>query len=168
MRLFNRLVDNDSIPEHTKTITILSPISGKVVPLDEVCNPLYTRRLFGEGIAIKPTGYQVLAPFSGTMLYFPELANQLRFKAENGLQLQVQLGIDSHLMMAEGFKRIVKKDQTFEQGQVIAEFSLHKMKKHLSSILCPITLLNSDKVKGIKGHYYPVIGGEDTMMTIYL
>ena len=129
---------------------------------------LFTARMFGEGIAIKPSGYQVLAPFAGTMLHFPELANQIRLQAKNGLRLQIQLGIDSHLMMGEGFKRIIKQGETFEQGQLLAEFSLVKMKRQLPSILCPITLLNSDKIKGIQGHYFQVIAAEDKIMTVFI
>lgn len=165
---FNCLVDVDSIPSHKKAIELFSPLTGTVLPLDDVPHALFTERLFGEGVAIKPSGYQVFAPFSGTMLHFPELANQLRIKSLNGLQLQIQLGIDSHTMMAEGFKRIVKKGQTFKQGQVLAEFSLSKMKAALPSILCPVTLLNSDKVKGMQGHYYQVMANEDKILTIYL
>lgn len=168
MGLFSRLVDTNSLPSHKRVIDIHSPLTGTILPLDEVPSALFTERLFGEGIAIKPSGYQVLAPFSGTMLHFPELANQLRLKAKNGLQLQIQLGIDSHLMLGEGFKRVVKKGQSFEQGQVLAEFSLIKMKRQLPSILCPITLLNSDKVKGLQAHYFHVIAGEDKMMTVYV
>jgi PTS system glucose-specific IIA component len=168
MGVFSRLLEANSLPAHKKAIDISSPITGKVLLLDEVPHALFTARMFGEGIAIKPTGYQVLAPFSGTMLHFPELANQLRLKATNGLQLQIQLGIDSHLMMGEGFNRIVKQGETFEQGQLLAEFSLIKMKKQLPSILCPITLLNSDKIKGLQGHYFHVIAGEDKIMTAYI
>jgi PTS system glucose-specific IIA component len=168
MGLFNRLVHVKSLPSHKKSIDIYSPLTGTVLPLDEVPNALFTERLFGEGIAIKPSGYQVLAPFAGTMLHFPELANQLRIKAKNGLQLQIQLGIDSHLMMGEGFKRVVKQGESFEQGQLLAEFSLAKMKRHLPSILCPITLLNSDKVKGLQAHYFQVIATEDKIMTVYI
>ena len=168
MGTFSRLVEANSLPAHKKVIDISSPLTGKVLPLDEVPHALFTARMFGEGIAIKPTGYQVLAPFAGTMLHFPELANQLRLKAKNGLQLQIQLGIDSHLMMGEGFKRVVKQGEHFEQGQLLAEFNLAKMKQQLSSILCPITLLNSDKVKGLQGHYFHVIAGEDKMMTVYI
>jgi PTS system glucose-specific IIA component len=168
MGLFNRLVDTNSLPPHKKVIDIFSAITGKVVPLDEVPHALFTERVFGEGIAIKPSGYQVLAPFAGTMIYFPELANQLRLKAKNGLQLQIQLGIDSHLMMGEGFKRVVKQGESFEQGQLLGEFSLVKMKKQLPSILCPITILNSDKIKGLQAHYFQVIAGEDFMMTVYI
>lgn len=168
MGLFSRLVDVDSLPTHKKVLTVLSPLSGKVVPLDEVPHGLFTERIFGEGVAIQPSGYQVIAPFSGTMLHFPELANQLRIKSKSGLQIQIQLGIDSHLMMAEGFKRMVKPKQTFEQGEVLAEFSLSKMKKQLPSVLCPVTLLNSDKVKGIQGHYLQVRANEDNLMSVYI
>jgi len=38
-------------------------------------------------------------------------------------------------MMGKGFKRIVKKGESFEQGQILAEFSLVKMKRQLASIL---------------------------------
>jgi len=168
MGLFSRLVDVSSLPSHKKAIDIYSPLTGKVLPLNEVPHALFTERLFGEGIAIKPSGYQVLAPFSGTMLHFPELANQLRIKAKNGLQLQIQLGIDSHLMMGEGFKRVVKQGESFEQGQLLGEFSLVKMKEKLPSILCPITLINSDKIKGLQAHYFQVIAGEDKIMTVYI
>ncbi|MFT5924970.1 MAG: PTS system glucose-specific IIA component [Paraglaciecola sp.] len=168
MGLFCRLVEASTLPSYKKAIDIYSPLTGTVLPLDEVPHSLFTERMFGEGIAIKPSGYRVFAPFSGTMLYFPELANQLRIKAQNGLQIQIQLGIDSHLMLGEGFKRIVKQGESFEQGQLLAEFSLIKMKKQLSSILCPITVLNSDKIKGLQAHYFQVIAAEDTIMTVYV
>lgn len=168
MGVFGCLVEANSLPAHKKAIAIFSPLTGQALPLDDVPHGLFTARLFGEGIAIMPCGYQVLAPFAGTMVHFPALANQLRLTAKNGLQLQIQLGIDSHLMMGEGFKRIVKQGETFEQGQLLAEFSLIKMKKQLPSILCPITLLNSDKIKGLQGHYFHVVAGEDKMMTAYI
>tara|TARA_R110000751_G_scaffold55346_3_gene118766 strand:+ start:97313 stop:97819 length:507 start_codon:yes stop_codon:yes gene_type:complete len=168
MGLFNRLVAANSLPTHNKAIDMLSPLSGKIVPLDDVPHALFTARMFGEGIAIVPSGYQVLAPFAGSMLHFPEMANQLRLKAKNGLQLQIQLGIDSHLMMGEGFKRVVKQGEQFQQGQILAEFNLVKMKKTLPSILCPVTLLNSDKIKGLQGHYFQVIAVEDKMLTVYI
>lgn len=168
MGIFTRLVNANSLPAHKKALEIYSPITGSVQLLDKVPHALFTERMFGEGIAIKPSGYQVLAPFSGTMLHFPELANQLRLKAKNGLQMQIQLGIDSHIMMGEGFKRFVKQGEHFEQGQLLGEFSLAKMKRQLPSVLCPVTLLNSDKIKGLQGHYYQVVAGEDFMMTVYI
>ncbi|MEP1445125.1 MAG: PTS glucose transporter subunit IIA [Paraglaciecola sp.] len=168
MAIFRCLVEPNSLPVHNKAIDIPSPLTGKVIPLDDVPHALFNAGMFGEGIAIAPSGYQVVAPFSGTMLQFSELANQLRLKAKNGLQLQIQLGIDSHLMMGEGFKRFAKQGEYFQQGQILAEFNLLKMKQTLPSILCPITVLNSDKIKGLQPHYFQVIAGEDSVMTVYI
>tara|TARA_B110000091_G_C13755191_1_gene449538 strand:+ start:279 stop:407 length:129 start_codon:yes stop_codon:yes gene_type:complete len=42
------------------------------------------------------------------------------------------------------------------------------MKRQLLGISCLITLLNSDKIKGIQAHYFQVIAGEDKMMTVYI
>lgn len=168
MVLLGKLAEADDLPPHKRVLSISSPISGTVVPLDEVPHELFKQRLFGEGLAIKPSGYQVLAPFNGVITDFSELANQIRMKAKNGLQVQIQLGIDSHLLMGEGFKRHKKPGDSFNKGDVLAEFSLPKMKRSLPSTLCPITIINSEKVKGIQPHYYSVIAGEDTIMTVYI
>lgn len=168
MTLLGKLVLPDKLPAHTKKMAISSPLSGSVVPLDNVPHELFQQRLFGEGIAITPSGYQLFSPFSGTVLAFPETAHQIRIKASNGLQIQIQLGIDSHLMMGEGFKRKVRIGMKIKTGDLLAEFSLAKMKQSLPSILCPITILNSEKVKGIQGHYYSVMAKEDSVMTVYI
>ncbi len=166
--MFNKLVEPTALPSHNKAIDILSPLSGSVIPLDEVNNALFTARLMGEGVAIKPSGFQVYAPFAGTIVHFPSLANQIRIKANNGLLMQIQLGIDAHTMMAEGFKPKVKVGDKVEQGQILLEFSLSKMKQALSQILCPVTIINSEKIIGLQPHYMQVRATEDRLFTLYL
>jgi PTS system glucose-specific IIA component len=168
MSLFNKLVDPDALPPHKKLLPILSPISGRVFTLDEVPDALFSQRVYGEGVAIEPSGYQVIAPFAGKVESFPECAHQLRIVAKNGLRMQIQMGIDSHRMMGEGFKRKVKEGDFFEKGQILAEFDLRKMKTSLDSTLCPVTVINSDKLAGIQAHCYQVIGAEDPAMTVYI
>ena len=168
MTLFSKLVDPSALPPHKKSLPILSPLSGRVTALDNVPDALFNQRVFGEGVAIEPSGYQVFAPFSGKVELFPESAHQLRIVAKNGLKMLIQMGINSHLLMGEGFKRKVQVGELFQQGQVLAEFDLRKMKLSLDSILCPVTIINSDKIAGIQAHYYQVIGAEDPAMTLYI
>ena len=82
--------------------------------------------------------------------------------------MQIQMGIDSHIMMGEGFKRKVQVGEVFKQGQVLAEFDLRKMKLVLESTLCPVTIINSDKIAGIQAHCHQVIATEDHAMTVYI
>ena len=43
-------------------LTLLSPISGVVVPLDEVPDPAFAQRLAGDGVSIDPLSDLVVAP----------------------------------------------------------------------------------------------------------
>ncbi|MFT4939095.1 MAG: PTS system glucose-specific IIA component [Paraglaciecola sp.] len=168
MSFFSRLVDPKALPPYKKSLPILSPVSGRVFTLDNVPDALFTQRIYGEGVAIEPSGYQIFAPFSGKVEQFPESAHQLRIVAKNGLKMQIQMGINSHRMMGEGFKRKVKVGELFKQGQVLAEFDLRKMKLALDCTLCPVTIINSDKIAGIQAHCYQVIATEDHAMTVYI
>ena len=168
MMLFKRLIEPGNIPVHRKKITILSPLSGKISTLDSLANEIFKQRLFGEGIVIAPSGYQVFAPFAAKVEHFPTTAQQIRLRAKNGLQLLIQLGIGSENMLAEGFKAKVKVGQWVAQGQVLMEFDLRIMKQKLDSVLCPVTVLNSDKLIGIEAHCHQVIATQDNCMTLYI
>lgn len=145
----------------------MSPVAGKVLPIEAASDSLFANRLFGDGVVIEPAGYQVLAPFDGTVMDVSPTGNQIRLRANNGLQLMVQLGFDSLSMMGLGFKKKVKKAQRFSQAQVLLEFDLNQMKRQLSSVHCPVTLINSDKIKAIEPFYYKVLAGQDKLMTVY-
>lgn len=161
------MVDASSVPVHKTSFSLLSPLAGKVLPIDCAVDTLFAHRMFGDGVVIEPAGYQLLAPFSGTVIDLSASGNQIRLRTDSGLQVMIQMGLDSQLMMGLGFKAKVKKGQQFIQAQVLLEFDLNQMKRQLSSVQCPVTLLNSDKLKAIVPHYYKVLAGQDKLMTVY-
>lgn len=168
MALFDKLIPPGTAMNCSKRLPLASPLTGKVHTLDKVPCPLFKQRIFGEGIAIEPTGYQLLAPCSGQVILCNELGNQLRLQAKNGLQILIQLGIGSEHMLGEGFKRLIKTGEKFSQGQVLLEFDLIKMKKQLVSTLSPVTIVNSDKLLAIEAHCHHVMAGKDPAMTLYI
>lgn len=168
MMLFKRQLDPDNIPVHRKKIPIKSPLSGKVTTLDTVPNEIFKQRLFGEGVVIAPSGYQLFAPFSGKVEHLPTTAHQIRLRAKNGLQLLIQLGLGSESMLAEGFKPKVKVGELVSQGQVLIEFDLRIMKQKLHSLLCPVTIINSDKLIGVVAHCHQARALQDNCMTLYV
>lgn len=168
MGLFDKLIASDTSVDYRDKVSLISPLSGKVDLLKRVPCPLFSQSIFGEGVAIEPAGFQLLAPCTGQVMAFGERGHQLRLLAKNGLQILVQLGIGSEHMLGDGFKRLVKPGQKFVQGEVLLEFDLNKMKKHLISTLCPVTIINSKKIIGIQPHCHHVIAGQDPAMTIYI
>lgn len=168
MAIFGKIVTQDNLPQHTKQLTLLSPLNGRVKPLDSVPNLLFSQRIFGEGIAIEPAGYQVICPFDCKIEHFPVTKHQLRIRAKNGLRVLIQIGIGSEHLMGEGFKSKHKAGDIVNKGELLLEFDSIKLKKQLPSMLSPLTIINSQKFKGIKPHFHQVIAGEDTALTLYI
>ena len=44
------------------TLALLAPVTGVIVPLDEVPDPVFAQRLAGDGLSIDPLGSEVVAP----------------------------------------------------------------------------------------------------------
>lgn len=166
--LYVKLVNAPEEVEHTRRIAIPSPITGKITSLDGVPDPLFSQRLFGEGIAIAPTGYQVLAPVDGVVNRLPTMGNQLQMRSKQGVQLNIQLGVQSESMMGAGFTCLVKAGDQVKAGQRLIEFDIIRFKQQLASPLCMFTMMNSDKVRGIVAHTGSVVAGEDTAMTLLI
>ena len=72
------------------------------------------------------------------------------------------------MMMGEGFKEGRKTRPKFEQGQLLAEFSLVKMKRQLSSIYAPSPYSIVTKLKAYKLTIFQVVAAQDTIMTVYI
>ncbi len=168
MSLFRKLIDSKNIPKHRKAIPVMSPLSGRVKPLDSTPLVIFTQRLLGEGIALEPSGSQIFAPFDCKIDTLPITGDQIVLRSTQGLKLLIQVGIGTHLLMGEGIKLHAKEGAILRAGDKILEFNLSKLKAKTESILCPITLLNSDKILGIEPHYHQALALEDKLFTIYI
>lgn len=166
--MFNNLVSIDQLPVHSKSIPVISPLTGRALPLDQVNSKVFQQRLLGEGLAIDMTGSKVLAPFNGVMQQLPATAHQLRLKAHNGLIMLIQIGIGSEQLMGDGFVVHVQQGQSFQTGDLLLSINVQKLKKRLDRIISPVTILNSTKLAGILPHHQQVIAGQDQLMTLYL
>ncbi len=168
MNQFNRLVDPNSLPPHAKSVDVLSPVSGKPVALNTLPDAIFSNKLFGEGTVIEASGHQVLAPFDGVVEYLPTSCHQIRLKSSHGIRLLIQLGLKSDSIHGEGFKARVVQGDRVKLGDALIDFDLAKLKTKLDCSLFVITMLNSDRTKGMTFNYHPMVACEDTLMTLLL
>ncbi|MGH2488054.1 MAG: PTS glucose transporter subunit IIA, partial [Candidatus Limnocylindria bacterium] len=50
-------------------VTLLAPLSGVVVPLDQVPDPAFAQRLAGDGLALEPLDQRLVAPCDARVLH---------------------------------------------------------------------------------------------------
>lgn len=163
-----RLINSEDDIEYKKRIAINSPVNGKVGALDNFPSLLYTQRLFGEGVTIELSGYQVLAPFDCIVEQLHPTAEQIRIKSAQGIRMQIQLGLQTENMMGNGFRLYAAPGQKLRGGEALLDFNLRKMKDNLKSSLAAITILNSNRLTGVRPHYRQVRANEDVLFDLYI
>ena len=140
-------------PAKAKGNTILSlvaPVSGQVFALDDVPDEAFSSRIVGDGIAIKPTSSEVLAPASGTVVKIFETNHAFCLETENGVELIVHMGIDTVALKGEGCARLVEEGAEVEAGTPILKLDLPFLEANAKSMISPVIISNIDDFAGIE------------------
>ncbi|NCP63268.1 MAG: PTS glucose transporter subunit IIA [Paraglaciecola sp.] len=166
MHLFSKMVDAADVPLHQHALTLLSPVTGRVLPIESAVDPLCRERLFGDGVVIEPSGFQLFSPLDAVVTARPVSGEIIKLRGKNGLQLAIQLGMNGQNLMGLGIKHRVTLGDKVKAGQLILEFDRIAMRQLVSDQVV-FTLLNSDKVLAMQGHYFSVMAARDPAFTVY-
>lgn len=127
-------------PLNADTKDIFSPIKGEAVSLEEVPDQVFSGKMMGDGLAIKPSEGIVRAPFDGEVVTDFPTKHALGLTNAGGLEVLVHIGLDTVNLKGEGFKLHVSTGDTFNKGDVLMEFDLDYIREHAKSAITPIII----------------------------
>lgn len=104
-------------------------LNGKVIPLKEIGDGVFSEGMLGDGLAIKPKNELVCAPVSGkiTML-IEDSKHAVSMTLSNGAELLIHVGIDTVGMKGDGFEYLVKMGDIVKAGTPLITFNRDKIK----------------------------------------
>ncbi|MGN1345039.1 MAG: PTS glucose transporter subunit IIA [Traorella sp.] len=105
-------------------------VSGKLIPISEVNDAVFSQKMMGDGYAIIPTDSKVYAPFSGTISFCFPTNHAVGIKTKEGLEFLIHMGIDTVELKGKGFKSHVAQGQSVKQGDLLVEMDLNVIKEH--------------------------------------
>ncbi|OXY83270.1 PTS glucose transporter subunit IIA [Oceanimonas doudoroffii] len=167
MGLFDKLkkmVSDDT--NDANTIEVFAPLSGEIVPLEEVPDVVFAEKIVGDGIAIKPSGNKMVAPCDGTIGKIFETNHAFSIESDSGLEMFVHFGIDTVELKGEGFTRIAQEGQQVKKGETILEFDLVLLEQKAKSTLAPVVISNMDEVKDLSKLSGIVTQGESVILRV--
>ena len=82
---------------------IASPLSGKVIPLSEVPDPVFSEKVLGDGCAVLPSDGKIYSPVDGEISSVAETKHAYGFSSEDGLEILVHFGLETVALKGEGF-----------------------------------------------------------------
>ncbi|STS89178.1 PTS system N-acetylglucosamine-specific transporter subunit IIA [Klebsiella variicola] len=110
---------------NAKTVeSLVSPITGDVVALEQVPDEAFASKAVGDGIAVKPTSNIVVAPAAGTVVKIFNTNHAFCLETNNGAEIVVHMGIDTVALEGKGFKRLVEEGTDVKAGEPILEMDL--------------------------------------------
>ncbi|PTX53751.1 PTS system IIA component (Glc family) [Melghirimyces profundicolus] len=133
-----------------RILTVQAPLKGKVMPLSEVPDPVFSDKMMGDGVAIEPGEAVVRAPVDGEIIQLFHTKHAVGIRTEEGLEVLIHIGLETVSMEGEGFTAKVKEGDRVRAGQPLIEFSLDAVQEKAKSTITPIVITNMDKVESLE------------------
>ena len=125
------------------TKEIKSPLSGKVIALSKIDDPVFAGGAMGNGIAIQPSDNKVYAPFDGTVEFVADSKHAVGIKSDDGVELLIHVGMDTVQINGKGFDVKVNANDKVKAGDLLLEFDREAIEKAGYSLITPVVITNS-------------------------
>ena len=127
-----------------KAIVIASPLNGKVIPLEEVADGVFSEKMVGDGFAVEPTDNQVYAPADCEVTTVFGTKHAIGLTTPEGCELLIHLGIDTVQLNGAPFTINIKEGDTLKKGDLIGSFDEKAILDAGYRTVTPVVVTNSD------------------------
>lgn len=125
-------------------VVLLAPLTGPVVPLADVPDPVFSGGMFGDGIAVDPLEGRLLAPCDGVLTHLARTGHAVTLLTREGAEILLHIGIDTVELGGRGFTAKVVQGAHVRAGDVLIEFNQDEIVEKAPSLVSVIAIANSD------------------------
>lgn len=150
------------------TLTIKAPLSGVLIPLEDVPDPVFSQKMVGDGIAIDPTSEVLLAPCAGEVVQLHPAGHAVTLRSPEGVEVLLHIGIDTVKLKGEGFEPKVKVGDKVALGQELIRFSADVLARKAKSLISMLVFTNEERVASLSFQSGKVTAGADTAVDLSL
>lgn len=142
-----------------KNTVLKAYADGKMVPITQVDDPVFSQKIMGDGLAICPDGNTIYAPCDGKIsVIFEKTQHAVGIVMKNKMEILLHVGLDTVNIQEEIFHTLVKKGEDVKQGQALISYDKEKLYElgYSDITMCVITdegnaknveILSNDAVK---------------------
>ena len=152
----------EAVSSSEGSIVIGAPIAGEVVALSEVADGVFSEGMLGQGVAIKPSKGEIVAPFDGTVAMVYPTKHAIAFVNAEGVELLIHIGIDTVKLNGEPYEIKVSAGTQVKKGDVIGSFDIAAIEKAGYPVITPVIVTNMDKFPTVA----PDLGQKEVTETI--
>lgn len=145
-------------------LQLSAPVSGRVLPLESVPDPVFAQKIVGDGIAIDPTSQILLAPCAGKIVQLHSSHHALTIATEHGTQILLHIGLDTVQLKGEGFNPLVSVGQNVRAQQKLIEFDADLIAQRNKPLITVMVVTGESQVQ--RSTLTRAEAGKDLLLTV--
>ena len=149
MGFFDKLMGKVQSAPVTFPIELGAPAAGTVVAMADIPDAVFSTGVLGECVGVDPSEGKVYAPVDGKITQLAETLHAVGLAA-GGMEILIHVGVDTVEMNGNGFKGLVKEDQTVKKGDLLMTIDLGKIVAagHPATVIMAVT--NTDDFASVE------------------
>lgn len=147
--------------------TLKSPLTGKVLPLSEVPDQVFSSGAMGKGIAIDPEVGELVAPADGEITTIFPTGHAVGITTTDGAEILIHIGMDTVELNGNGFEILVKQGDLVKAGDLLIRFDIEAIRAAGYSVITPVVITNTDAFADIlELDQKEIIANEDVLAIV--
>lgn len=146
--------------------SVYAPMTGRIIPLKEVPDPVFSDKVLGDGVAIIPSDGKIYSPVTGTVVTIAESRHAFGFSTAEGAELLLHVGLETVALKGKPFDIKVKEGAQVKAGDLIATVDLAYLKEHNIAATTPVLYCSGEGSLNIPATEGEVKAGQTLVYTI--
>jgi multiphosphoryl transfer protein len=148
----------------TRRIQLVAPLSGHLLPIEDVPDPVFAQKMVGDGVSLDPVSQSLISPCDGTVTLIHSAGHAVTITTAEGVEVLMHIGLDTVMLKGKGFTPRVKAGQTVARGDVLIDFDADDIATHARSLLTQIVVTNMGLVRDLQTCSGDVVAGQDAIL----
>lgn len=159
---------SDDAAATAQTVELRAPLTGVMLPIEQVPDPVFAQKMVGDGISIDPLGNTLVAPVAGEIIDIQPSHHAVTIRTAEGLEILMHIGLDTVRLVGDGFKPLAKEGSQVAVGDRLIEIDLDEVARKAKSLLTQVVITNGELVSSLTPATGMVRAGEDIALTVVL
>ena len=127
--------------------TLYAPANGRIVPVTEVADPVFSQKMMGDGYAVIPTDGDIYSPVEGKVLSVFPTKHAIGIQMASGIEILIHMGLDTVELNGKPFETFVNEGDTLTADTLVAKCDLASLAEAGKDNAMVVVITNMDKVK---------------------
>lgn len=127
-------------------VMLTNPVNGKILPIEEVEDPVFSQKMMGDGFGVDPSDGDIYAPGNGKVVSVFPTQHAVGLELDNGVEVLVHIGIDTVELDGGPFQTVVKEGDTVTPETKISTVDLEGLKEAGKPNTIIVVFTNMDQI----------------------